>query len=350
MTGVGKERDMTISVIRVVSMFMIVVCHIFLALDNELAWWFNVGVYTFIFISGFLFGQKPMGAVITWFKRRVRKIIVPYYIFVLSFLLLVFIARRDLFITPHVIANLLMLNFILPGIGGLGHLWFVPVIIICYLTTPFLDRVRSGQGPVDRRSMFMGLIALLVIAQLATVLTVGIGLVILSCVLSYTLGYSISTIHLDPDIDDDERYRGMGRVVMFIVILAVVLNAIKIVVNYIIRPDLTGVAADLHLLLDTDAHVLLGAAIFLGSNQLLAGRLELKEGLALSTIQYLDGRSYEIYIVHHVLIIGSFSLMALTGFVMVNVSIILALVMILAVALNWATGKAMPFVDAIVKP
>ena len=35
------EKNINISVIRLISLLMIITCHIFQGLDNELAFWFN---------------------------------------------------------------------------------------------------------------------------------------------------------------------------------------------------------------------------------------------------------------------------------------------------------------------
>lgn len=52
---------------------------------------FNVGVPMFMMLSGFLFALKPAPASYRiWFKNRIIRILVPYYLFLL-FLLLVHI-------------------------------------------------------------------------------------------------------------------------------------------------------------------------------------------------------------------------------------------------------------------
>lgn len=55
------EKNINISVIRLISLLMIITCHIFQGLDNELAFWFNLGVQIFFFISGYLMVIKKLG-------------------------------------------------------------------------------------------------------------------------------------------------------------------------------------------------------------------------------------------------------------------------------------------------
>lgn len=51
------KKNIGITIIRIIAMFSVILCHIFQENENELAYWFNVGVQVFIFISAFLFRQ-----------------------------------------------------------------------------------------------------------------------------------------------------------------------------------------------------------------------------------------------------------------------------------------------------
>ena len=53
----NKKMD-CISLLRMLSVFSIISCHIMQFYNNELAWWFNTGVLIFLLISGFLYSQK----------------------------------------------------------------------------------------------------------------------------------------------------------------------------------------------------------------------------------------------------------------------------------------------------
>ena len=52
------DRDYSISFVRYISMLFVIICHIFQYFGNELAWWLNVGVQIFLFISGYLYANK----------------------------------------------------------------------------------------------------------------------------------------------------------------------------------------------------------------------------------------------------------------------------------------------------
>lgn len=58
MMNMQANKNVGIMIIRVLAMFSIIICHIFQELGNELAYWFNVGVQIFLFISAFLFRKE----------------------------------------------------------------------------------------------------------------------------------------------------------------------------------------------------------------------------------------------------------------------------------------------------
>ena len=84
-------KNYSISILRVVGMFSIVFCHFFSWLGfSFLSQFLNFGVYLFLFISGFLYANKNIAEPRKWFLTRLKKILVPYYIFAIPIALLYF--------------------------------------------------------------------------------------------------------------------------------------------------------------------------------------------------------------------------------------------------------------------
>lgn len=54
------QKDLKISVIRLIAVLMIISCHILQGLKYEAAYWVNLGVQVFFFISGYLYGKKEI--------------------------------------------------------------------------------------------------------------------------------------------------------------------------------------------------------------------------------------------------------------------------------------------------
>ena len=76
-----QRKNYSISLLRLIAMLFIVLCHFFQYYDVELAWWFNVGVQMFFCISGFLYANKKIDSAIDFITRNLQKILIPYFCF-----------------------------------------------------------------------------------------------------------------------------------------------------------------------------------------------------------------------------------------------------------------------------
>lgn len=85
---ISKNESSMLSLLRVLAMGSIVVCHILQTLGNNWAWVFTIGVQVFLVLSGYLYGHKVINKWIPWFISRLKKLYIPYIIFVLFFLVL----------------------------------------------------------------------------------------------------------------------------------------------------------------------------------------------------------------------------------------------------------------------
>ena len=56
--GIGQSESGAISIMRILVMFSIIVCHLLQAYNNRYCWSFNIGVWVFLAISGYLYGCK----------------------------------------------------------------------------------------------------------------------------------------------------------------------------------------------------------------------------------------------------------------------------------------------------
>ena len=67
------KKDYSLSMIRVISLIMIISCHILQGLSISAAFWVNLGVQIFFFLSGFLYGNKKIENVKEYYKSRLKK-------------------------------------------------------------------------------------------------------------------------------------------------------------------------------------------------------------------------------------------------------------------------------------
>ena len=134
-TAISLEKSNAISIVRIVATCSIVLCHIFQAYDNPLAWRFNVGVQIFFVLSGYLYGHKVIDNWLKCFWNRVKKLYIPCFIYCLVALsVLHFVAQQ-----PVTIYDYLTIR----AVDGLSHLWFMKAIFLCYLITPVLSYLRK---------------------------------------------------------------------------------------------------------------------------------------------------------------------------------------------------------------
>lgn len=69
-----NNKDYSISILRVIGMISIVLCHFFGWLKiNALAQFLNYGVYLFLFISGYLYANKQIDNYKQWIVTRLKK-------------------------------------------------------------------------------------------------------------------------------------------------------------------------------------------------------------------------------------------------------------------------------------
>lgn len=140
-----NRRDIGISVSRLISMCMIIVCHIMQRdkigiqiFGQKIMYsdWLDVGVQCFLFISGSLYGRKEKLEPLRFYKRAFPKILVDYYLYVVPLLLI--ILTTNVWNWEITQADMLKLLTFSGHTQGFGHLWFIKNILFCYLLTPML--------------------------------------------------------------------------------------------------------------------------------------------------------------------------------------------------------------------
>ena len=93
--SISSNESIAISWLRGIGAVLIVICHIFQGLDDNLCLLFNVGVQMFFFISGFLFGKKDVINVYSWLIRRAKRVMVPYYVLITVVLIICLCIKAD---------------------------------------------------------------------------------------------------------------------------------------------------------------------------------------------------------------------------------------------------------------
>lgn len=231
MIEIKSNRQINIQLTRVLSMIMIVICHIideypFIPGHTILPQVFNVGVYTFFVLSGFLYGKKNIEKFSSWFVKRIKKIFLPAFVVTITtILVLYFVFGIQYDIITYIVHLLCLQGFeflwggkhIFEGIAPLAALWFITVILICYLLTPIFQRIRSiFKTPAD----VLLTITFLLIARFILLLYCHIDIIYF---ITYLTGYLFSST--------PTTYTHKKNTLIFVSILAFVSQAIRIVLQ-----------------------------------------------------------------------------------------------------------------------
>lgn len=137
----------------------------------------------------------------------------------------------------------------------------------------------------------------------------------------YVIGYTLG-------MNENGKYINEKVLMVITGIIAIAGNALQIYCDYVANIDFTGFG-----IIKNYNHVMLGVFIFLLLKMIF-------EKADLNTIgkmlKFSDAYSFEVYLVHQLLILGPFSLLALMGYPLVNILITLLGVCVLVFVLKKA--------------
>ena len=150
-----NTRNSVIVLTRFLPMVFIILCHIiyyyeFIPGNMALVQVFNVGVYIFLIISGYLYGGKFISNFKNWILKRWSKIVIPVIILVIIDIMLLLLAGETIkpisffFYALNIqglstISNNIFSKLNL-SIANLGTLWFTTIIMVCYCLVPILQK------------------------------------------------------------------------------------------------------------------------------------------------------------------------------------------------------------------
>jgi peptidoglycan/LPS O-acetylase OafA/YrhL len=188
------QRNESIAIIRILATLFIVVCHLGTYYQSSaITQFFNVGVPIFFLISGYLYGQRTISKWRHWYIKRWCILMIPCYIW---FIILAIFALTAFFVFPSVqyyfllLCNLQGIDFLCSHIKiasypGLGQLWFMTALMLCYFILPVLQRTR---GTIEVLKPLSKLWIVLVLFMITSLISLFFG-VHLSCILIFSVGY-----------------------------------------------------------------------------------------------------------------------------------------------------------------
>lgn len=159
------EKNYSISFVRLIAMFMVIVGHILPQWDGMSNNIFVIVLQSctvlYAIISAILMADAKYKDPLVTIKHKACRILKPYYIWVLAVFVIYYLTGSDISIWN--IRTMLFLGqnnsvynqFVLPG---LGHLWYIPFILGCYLLTPIFDWLWKSVSTLTVRKLFLFLI------------------------------------------------------------------------------------------------------------------------------------------------------------------------------------------------
>lgn len=275
------------------------------AFDNKWAWVFNIGVQVFLLLSGYLYGHKTVSNRKQWLYKRAERIYVPFIVFIIA--VIPAYALTDMISWKHIVVYIADMQGIMGGVKGLGHLWFLTAIAICYIITPLLQWSRRYS-----RLLLWVVIVILITVEL---LIPEYGFKA-SWVELYAIGYYLANCNKWDKLS-------LGGVCLIGLALSIPNCTWDLIrsnsqVNNLVMHDSGAVLI-----------VLLFLALFTRLDHIKVPKV----------IQVFDKYSFQIYIVHHVLIMPPFGLLGITDYVVLNVLIIIVYIIFAAWALTLVSDK-----------
>ena len=304
MKAISTSQSNAISIIRVMAMILIVSCHITQGYDLQIAFILNVGVQIFFLISGFLYGKVEISSAMDFYKKRVVKIYIPFIVVVLLFAGVYTILGIEQVSWKQLIPYAFNLQAFAKPIEGFNHMWFLTVIMICYLVTPVAKYLLK-----NKPYLFISLLFLVSVVEFVFVQKM---YSIAAWVVLYLFGICMGRF-------DSEKVHAITTVVSGV--------GVAILMVFFQLSRLTDSAWGHY---SVWLHCVLAIFLF-GVLYAILTKIDVKLP---KCILFANNISYEVYLVHHIWILGPLSLLFLTPSKTINILLILIITFGLSYTLN----------------
>lgn len=309
-------KNTTISLIRLLSMLMIIFCHILQGLGSRFAFWINVGVQIFLFISGFLYGNKKIEDINSFYKKRILKILLPYSIFSIIVCLIEYVFLNKKYSFSLILGNVLGFGGLIGTYSTITHTWFISYILFCYFILPLLYKLFND-------NFYENLKTFIIISLLLQLLQYYLILKMHACwIINFILGYFYSKSCKDR--------KDAKKINILIFFLFLIVMPFAIIYQESLSVDLPYIMNLFSKYIINYGHVLLGSVIFIILYYVF-NNIQIKYSRIL---KFSDKYSYYIYLVHQLFILNSFSLLFYTKYLIINIFLIFALSILSAIILK----------------
>lgn len=289
-------------------MVLIVSCHIAQCYELMIAWVLNVGVQIFFFMSGFLYGRLDLSASPwSFYKKRFVKVYLPFLFWWAIIVVIYATFHLYHFNTKQIVLYLLNLQWFATPIEGLNHLWFLTVLMVGYLLTPWAKKLLK-KHPIVCISAFL-----------------------VCCVVEFVIVrkfysfFAWVALYFAGLLYGNYYSKKLSTIVLFLSAVALIVFGSLFKLDWLAKVEYSHYSIWLHWVLGMFLFVLLFRIL----------PLVIKSDKKYVAIVHLDKVSYEVYLVHHPLVLGPLSIMFLTSYPGLNILLLLIVVYILARLLHF---------------
>ncbi len=306
MVKITPSQSFSLSCVRIIATVFIFTCHILQGYGNMWAFLFNVGVQIFFFLSGFLYGKKTTINTKEFYISRMQKVYIPFAIFIIIINIANFFAGYRIgFI--QIIEYLFNIQAFVTPIEGLNHLWFLSVLMICYAITPIVIKcIRKNPYLFFTFSIVLLFIHFVWIQKMYSISL---------WVMIYIIGICYGKY--------ESKWLKYTLLFVSFVILCIMLQSFSF--NKLVNPDFSHYNGWFHVVLAVFLFILLYSLCNFGW---LMNKLN-------KVIKKLDAYSYEVYLIHHVFILGPLSILFMTKYSVINIFLVILLTILFAVTLQF---------------
>ena len=310
------EKLYNISVLRAIAMLMLFAHHVLCGIlgdGNSSITYFPItmGVEIFLFVSAFLYGNKEIKDFKQFFKKRLLFIFLPYYIFIFIIFLIYLIFLPSMLSAWEITKGTFCLYVFDSSYNSLGHFWFLPIIMIAYCFLPLLQKYYNPNTKQKTKTILKVIFLLIILGEIC--------FSFFGHHLQFTAFFAGYYVAKQKDVNKSNPfYYGM------VFLLSVVLYFL------------------------VHGHYALGSSEYLRNG--IGYMLMFVAGISFSfwllrsfnflnkrehkVLNFVDKISYTFYIVHHVLLIKALSVLHITPYLWLNITIALVASVVLAYLLQ----------------
>lgn len=293
-------------------MSLIIACHFAQAYGYSISFLLNTGVQIFFLTSGFLYGKIDVTQLLDFYKKRLLRVYVPYALVVAIVLLIQGLIGVWQFNVRDVLIYVFNLQgFVSTSVDGLNHLWFLSILMICYLLVPWLQRLLNYKPWL--------LVGAVVVASLVEFLLVQKMYPICAWIVLFIAGMVYGKYE-SPKVS-------LAALVGATILVAGMLPFFRL--EHLVDAGWAHYSVWLHC----------GLAIFIFTAIYYLLPKVASENANLPMLKEIDKISYEVYLVHHPLIMGPLALLTITPYAGLNIAIILITTIALAYVCKQIVAK-----------